>query len=254
MQRYFIYFSYKGTAYHGWQRQPNGVSVQQVLEEALSTVLRQEIAVVGAGRTDAGVHAKCMIAHFDVEDLGWQAPVLVKKLNSLLPHDVAVQHIRPVIGDAHARFSALSRRYEYWITEHKDPFQKELMVRVPSALDYDRMNQAAACLARYIDFTSFSKLHTDVKTNNCRIYFAEWQRRGDHYCFVIEADRFLRNMVRAIVGTLWMVGRGAITVEQFCQIIERKDRCAAGTSAPAEGLYLVDVRYPDDIWMSSEES
>lgn len=249
MQRYFIFLSYKGTSFHGWQRQPNGVSVQQVLEEALSTVLRKTISVVGAGRTDAGVHAKCMVAHFDVEVLEWDEHVLVKKLNSLLTHDVAVQRIRRVRPDAHARFSALSRRYEYWVTESKDPFMKELAVRVPAAMDYQRMNEAARCLHSYSDFTSFSKLHTDVKTNNCKIFAAEWQNRNGYLCFVIEADRFLRNMVRAIVGTLWMVGKGTISVQQFCQIIERKDRCAAGTSAPAEGLYLVDVRYPDDIWM-----
>lgn len=249
MQRYFIFLAYKGGSFHGWQRQPNGVSVQQVLEQALSTVLRQDISVVGAGRTDAGVHAKCMVAHFDVENLQWEEEHLVKKLNSLLPHDVAVQKICPVKPDAHARFSALARRYEYWTVEKKNPFVKELAVRVPSGLDYDAMNQAAACLFSYVDFTSFSKLHTDVKTNNCQIYAAEWQQRGEYRCFVIEADRFLRNMVRAIVGTLWMVGKGTISVEQFCQIIEQKDRCAAGTSAPAEGLYLVDVRYPDDIWI-----
>lgn len=248
MQRYFLYFSYKGSNYHGWQRQPNGVSVQQVLEEALSTVLRQKITVVGAGRTDAGVHAKTMVAHFDVEGGTVEPKLLVKKLNSLLPYDVALADMRPVKPDAHARFDALARRYEYWTTERKDPFLKELAVRVPAGMDYERMNRAAKCLLHYTDFTSFSKLHTDVKTNNCRIYAAEWVPMGECWCFVIEADRFLRNMVRAIVGTLWMVGKGAISVEEFCAIIEQKNRCAAGTSAPAEGLYLVDVRYPDDIW------
>ena len=249
MQRYFLYFSYKGTHYHGWQRQPNGVSVQQVLEEALSTVLRTDIAVVGAGRTDAGVHAKCMVAHFEVESLNFTPEDLIKKLNSLLPYDVSVSALRCVAPEAHARFSALSRRYEYWTTASKDPFVKDLMVRVPASLDYERMNQAAALLLHYTDFTSFSKLHTDVKTNNCKIYHAEWVPKGDYWCFVIEADRFLRTMVRAIVGTLWMVGKGVISIDDFCRIIEQKDRCAAGTSAPAEGLYLVNVRYPDDIWM-----
>lgn len=247
MQRYFILFSYKGTAYHGWQRQPNGVSVQQVLEEALSTVLRVPIAVVGAGRTDAGVHARLMVAHFDTEPLV-EPMRLVGKLNSLLPYDIAVKKILPVTPEAHARFDAMARRYEYWVTQEKNPFLRDYAAYVRGTLDFEKMNQAARRLMEYTDFTSFSKLHTDVKTNNCKITTAYWEKRGDCWVFVIEADRFLRNMVRAIVGTLLEVGRHKMDVEGFAAVIEKKDRCAAGTSAPAEGLYLVDVRYPQEVY------
>lgn len=247
MQRYFILFSYKGTAYHGWQRQPNGVSVQQVLEEALATVLRVPIAVVGAGRTDAGVHARLMVAHFDVENIA-EPERLVGKLNSLLPYDISVKQILSVNPQAHARFDAVARRYEYWLTQEKNPFLRDLAAYVRGTLDFEKMNQAAKCLMDYTDFTSFSKLHTDVKTNNCKITMAYWEKRGDCWVFVIEADRFLRNMVRAIVGTLLEVGRHKMNVEGFAAVIEKKDRCAAGTSAPAEGLYLVDVRYPQEVY------
>jgi len=243
--RYFIYLSYDGARYHGWQRQPNGLSVQQVLEEALSTLLRQPIEVVGAGRTDAGVNASMMVAHFDAS---LPEETVVSRLNRLLPSDIAVQRIVPVRPDAHARFSATSRTYHYYITFDKSPFLHHYAWRCPFPLDFDRMNEAAQHLFEYTDFTSFSKLHTDVKTNNCRIMKAEWVRQADGtWMFEVQADRFLRNMVRAIVGTLVDVGRGKISVQDFCDIIEKKDRCSAGQSMPGNALFLAGITYPEDI-------
>ena len=241
-QRYFIFFSYDGAAYHGWQVQPNGVTVQQRLEEALSTLLREETPVTGAGRTDAGVHALKMIAHFDTEQ-EVDCPRLADKLNRLLPQDIAVQQVQPVTGDAHARFSATSRTYHYHIHTHKSPFLNAYSWQVYGQLDFQRMNEAAQTLMEYRDFTSFSKLHTDVKTNNCQIEFAGWVQDGDDYIFTIKADRFLRNMVRAIVGTLIEVGRGKLSIEGFRKVIEDKDRCRAGESVPGKALFLVDVTY-----------
>ena len=243
--RYFIYLSYDGARYHGWQWQPNGLSVQQVLEEALSTLLRQPIEVVGAGRTDAGVNASMMVAHFDAS---LPEETVVSRLNRLLPSDIAVQRIVPVRSDAHARFSATSRTYHYYITFDKSPFLRHYAWRCPFPLDFDRMNEAARHLFEYTDFTSFSKLHTDVKTNNCRIMKAEWVRQADGtWMFEVQADRFLRNMVRAIVGTLVDVGRGKISVQDFCDIIEKKDRCSAGQSMPGNALFLAGITYPEDI-------
>ena len=250
MFRYFIYLAYDGTNYHGWQIQPNGSSVQETLMKALHTFLRDEaIEVVGAGRTDAGVHARLMVAHFD-----WQEPIadlafLAEKLNRLLPKDIAVYRIVPVRPDAHARFDAISRTYKYYVTTRKDPFNYELVYKIPGKLDFEAMNKACSVLFDYIDFTSFSKLHTDVKTNNCRIMHAAWTQVDDvTWVFTIQADRFLRNMVRAIVGTLLEVGRGKLTVDGFRQVIEAKDRGRAGTSAPGHALYLVDVTYPEELF------
>lgn len=242
--RYFIYFSYRGTHYHGWQIQPNNITVQEVLQEALSKIVREEVAMTGAGRTDTGVHASCMVAHFDlvapIEDAGR----MVQRLNSILPADIAVDKILPVAPDAHARFDAKSRTYKYYVTERKNAFSSDFSARIlGKGLDYGKMNEAAQVLFDYIDFTSFSKVHTDTKTNNCKIMRAEWQKEGDFWVFTIQADRFLRNMVRAVVGTLFEVGRGKMTIDQFRQVIESKDRCKAGTSAPAEGLFLVDIEY-----------
>lgn len=247
-KRYFIYFSYKGTAYHGWQYQPNGISVQEVLTKALCTILRTNLDITGAGRTDTGVHAKCMVAHFDIENGLPDELNLVNKLNSILPHDIAAHKVVEVRADAHARFDAISRRYEYHVVLTKDVFRKELATKISFDIDFERMNEAAQLLKKYRDFTSFSKLHTDVKTNNCDIKHAAWTRDGDEWIFTIEADRFLRNMVRAVVGTLFEVGRGKMSMDDFCQVIEEKNRCKAGTSVPAHGLYLVDVKYPDDIF------
>lgn len=239
--RYFITLSYDGTRYHGWQIQPNGISVQEVLNKSLSTLLRQTIEVTGAGRTDAGVNASMMVAHFDtIQSISSN---LAYKLNKFLPPDIAIQHIEEVCPEAHARFSATSRTYHYFIVTEKTPFEP-YAYRFPQPLDFDLMNKAAEILYEYTDFTSFSKLHTDVKTNNCKITHAHWQQVTPiKWQFTITADRFLRNMVRAIVGTLIEVGRGAITLDQFRTIIEKKDRCSAGTSVPGNALFLADVSY-----------
>jgi len=241
--RYFIYFSYNGTGYHGWQIQPNGISVQEVLTNALRTFLREETEVLAAGRTDTGVHAKQMVAHFDSEREDLTADETVRRLNSILPKDIAVDKLVAVITDAHARFDAISRKYEYHVYIGKNVFKENLALRLFHPLDFELMNEAAKKLKTYTDFTSFSKLHTDVKTNNCVVTEAIWQQRGDEWVFTIEADRFLRNMVRSIVGTLFDVGMGKLTIADFCKIIEAKDRCKAGVSVPAHGLYLVEVRY-----------
>lgn len=247
--RYFIYFSYRGTNYHGWQIQPNNITVQEVMQDAMSMIFREKVAVTGAGRTDTGVHALSMAAHFDLESEIENPERAVQKLNSVLPNDIAVKRIEAVAPDAHARFDAKSRTYKYFVTEQKCAFSSEFSARIiGKGLDYELMNEAAKTLFDYIDFTSFSKVHTDAKTNNCKIMKAEWtheenDRDGAHWVFTIQADRFLRNMVRAVVGTLFEVGRGKMTVEQFRSVIEQKDRCKAGTSAPAEGLFLVDVEY-----------
>lgn len=246
-QRYFLQLSYKGTNYHGWQIQPNAVSVQEVMEKALSTLLREPVFVVGAGRTDTGVHASFFILHFDIQNPLSPNYDLVYKLNSFLPDDIAVQKCWPVSEEAHARFSAVSRTYHYFITAQKDPFSTETSYYYSLPLDVDKMNEAAQTLFDYEDFTSFSRLHTDVKTNNCKIMQAEWRKEGKQLVFVVKADRFLRNMVRAIVGTLLEVGKGKLSVNEFRQIIERQDRGAAGASAPANGLFLVNIEYPEEI-------
>ena len=241
--RYFIKFSYKGTNYHGWQIQPNDISVQSVLMDAMSLVFRFQVELTGAGRTDAGVHAVNMIAHFDLPFEIEDSSKIVYRLNSLLPKDISIDSIFEVEESMHARFSAKSRTYKYYVSTKKSPFDDEFSARITFALDEEKMNEAAQTLFDYIDFTSFSKVHTDVKTNNCKIYHANWVRQGDYLVFTIKADRFLRNMVRAIVGTLIEVGKGAISVEEFRNIIESKNRCAAGMSVPAKGLFLVDVEY-----------
>ena len=248
-KRFFIYFSYKGTAYHGWQFQPNGISVQEVLTQALCTILRTTLEITGAGRTDTGVHAKLMVAHFDVEtDLPANLD-LVSKLNSFLPNDIAVFKIVEVKTNAHARFDAISRRYEYHVVTRKNVFKNELAARGNLNLNFETMNIAAKTLLEYQDFTSFSKLHTDVKTNNCVISHAEWTQQDEEWIFSIQADRFLRNMVRAIVGTLFEVGRNKMSVEEFRTVIEAKNRCKAGVSVPAHGLYLVDIQYPENLFL-----
>lgn len=249
MQRYFIYFSYDGAAYHGWQVQPNGDSVQQRLMDALATLLRRPVEVVGAGRTDAGVHARLMVAHFDA-DAPLDTALMTDKLNRLLPQDIAVHRLRQVRPDAHARFDATARTYQYYISTAKNPFNRAYAYRLFHAPDFGRMNEAARTLLEYTDFTSFSKLHTDVKTNNCRIMEAAWTQVDDvTWVFTIRADRFLRNMVRAVVGTLLEVGRGKMDVDGFRRVIEQKDRCRAGTSVPGNALFLVDVTYPDSLFI-----
>ncbi len=249
MHRYFIYLSYKGTAYHGWQIQPNGISVQEVLEKALSTILRIETAVTGAGRTDTGVHARLMVAHFDVEIPIVDLNAFVVKLNSILPNDIAVSKILEVHPEVHARFDAISRSYEYQLVFEKNVFMHDYAMRLFSIPDFKLMNEAAEILKEYADFTSFSKLHTDVKTNICKIIRAEWTWNENSAVFTIEADRFLRNMVRAITGTLLEVGKGKMTLEEFRKVIEMKDRCKAGTSLPAKGLFLTNITYPEELFI-----
>lgn len=242
MPRYFITFSYDGTSYHGWQIQPHSISVQEELHKALSTLLRHPIEVVGAGRTDTGVHARKMVAHFDFSEIDCEQ--VVYKLNKILPKDIAVQRIEQVDGDMHARFSAKSRTYHYFVHLDKNPFNRAYSWQVYGQLDFGLMNKAANVLMEYEDFTSFSKSNTDTKTNNCIITYARWDRVEDgKWRFTITANRFLRNMVRAIVGTLVDVGRGKISIEQMRHIIEAKDRCQAGDSVPGNALFLVDVMY-----------
>ncbi len=246
MHRYFLQLSYKGTNYHGWQIQPNAISVQEVMEDALSKILREKIAVVGAGRTDTGVHASFFILHFDVAKSIPENLDVVYKLNSFLPHDIAVQKIWKVSKELHARFSATSRTYHYCISRVKNPFETGISFKYLKPLNIEKMNEAAKILLKYEDFTSFSRLHTDVKTNNCKIMLAQWMEKEQQLVFVIKADRFLRNMVRAVVGTLLEVGKGKLSIGEFRDIIEKKDRGAAGASAPAEGLFLVGIEYPGE--------
>lgn len=244
MYRYFLNIAYHGSPYCGWQRQPNGVAVQEVVEKALSTILRTPTDITGAGRTDAGVHAKGMTAHFDAESPIADMGKLVANMNSLLPPSIAINGIVPVSESLHARFDAVSRRYEYHIVYRKDPFFADRAYRINRPLDIDLMNQAAQVLFEYEDFTSFSKVHTDVKTNNCTIIYARWQQLSDnHIVFTIEANRFLRNMVRAIVGTLVDVGTHKTDIAGFRKIIEAKNRCSAGHSVPACGLYFIEAKY-----------
>lgn len=241
--RYFITFSYDGTAYHGWQIQPHSVTVQEELQKALSTLMRKPMEVVGAGRTDTGVHARKMIAHFDHDEV-LDCPQLVYKLNKLLPRDIAVQHVESVADDMHARFSAKSRTYHYYVHLDKNPFLRSYSWQVYGNPDFELMNRAARVLMEYKDFTSFSKVNTDTKTNDCTITEARWDRVGeDQWRFTVTANRFLRNMVRAIVGTLMEVGRGRMTIEQLRSVIEAKDRCRAGDSVPGNALFLVEVLY-----------
>jgi tRNA pseudouridine38-40 synthase len=245
-KRYFIYLAYNGKNYCGWQVQPNGSTVQEAVEKSIGTLLRRPVSVTGAGRTDSGVHARMMVAHFDVEQ-PLDDPFWAERLNRILPSDIAVRRIVPVKPEAHARFSALSRTYKYYITHQKDPFRQEPL-RVNRPLDYDRMNAAAGILLKHTDFTSFSKLHTDVKTNHCRIMEARWENEGDAWVFTIRADRFLRNMVRAIVGTLIETGKGRLSLAGFESVIESKNRSNAGTSVAGNALFLTNIEYPETLF------
>ena len=280
MGRYFIHLAYNGANYNGWQTQPGLPTVQQTLEGALSTLLRQPIAVVGCGRTDTGVHASDFYAHFDMETASLQdnkttsdddlltrrlVDSLTFKLNNLLPPDIAIFDIFPVADNAHARYDATARTYQYHVSDRRLPFRQGQYCRIYFKPDIDKMNEAARVLMEYEDFTSFAKLHTQVKTNICHITEARWEevpfsyssttaeRRspspkiGEEYewVFTIRSNRFLRNMVRSVTGTLLDVGRGKLTIEGLREIIEKKDRCAAGVSMPACGLFLTKVEYPE---------
>jgi tRNA pseudouridine38-40 synthase len=250
--RYFIHLSYLGTKYHGWQIQDNAESVQGLLNRALTILLKEEIITIGAGRTDTGVHARYYVAHFNTTNANLESnKQFLHSLNRILPIDISVHRISKVKPEANARFDATLRGYEYIICRTKNPFMNGLAWMYSGNLDVDKMQIAAQQLFNYTDFTSFSKIGSDNKTNNCTIYFAEWAQKDDLLIFTIKANRFLRNMVRAIVGTLVEVGRGKITPEEFVAIIEAKDRGLAGTSAPAEGLYLTEVEYPDDVYIKN---
>lgn len=263
--RLFVHFQYDGTNYHGWQIQPNGNTVQAELQKALSTILRQPIEVVGAGRTDTGVHARHMVAHFDApptspqgEDLnslvkshgGKASPCgggfegVVYKLNRLLPRDISVLQIEQVADDMHARFSATSRKYHYYISTRKDAFSRHYAWQIHWQLDFDKMNEAAQMLIGEKDFASFCKVGSDVKTTMCNLTHAQWVKDSEtNWHFEITANRFLRNMVRAVVGTLIEVGRGRMTLEQFKAVLSQKSRSAAGESVPANGLFLEEISY-----------
>lgn len=246
MNRYFVYLAYNGANYCGWQIQPNGLSVQEVIEKSLSTLLRMPITIVGAGRTDAGVHAREMAAHFEAEVQ--DVILLTNKLNRILPKDIVVYKIVRVKEDAHARFDATSRLYRYYLTTQKDPFMYPYKYKVHGSIDIEMMNKCSRILFEYIDFTSFSKLHTDVKTNDCKIIHAQWEQQGEDYVFTIQANRFLRNMVRAVVGTLLEAGRGKLDEAGMRRVIEAKDRAVAGLSVPAHALFLEEIEYPSHIF------
>lgn len=243
MQRYFLYLKYDGTNFHGWQVQPNARTVQEEVENALTTLLRRETPVVGAGRTDTGVHARMMVAHFDA-DAGIDYRQLVYRLNGLLPRDVSADAAMPVSKDMHARFSATSRTYHYYIHQRKDPFMKAYSCGLFYQLDFNAMNRAAAVLTEYDDFAAFCKSNSDVKTTLCKVTEARWVRDSEYaWHFVITANRFLRNMVRAIVGTLVDVGRGRIDTDGFRQVIEGRRRSGAGESMPGNALFLENIEY-----------
>lgn len=245
--RYFIELAYNGTPFFGWQRQPNEITVQEILENSFSLLLKKEIGITGCGRTDTGVHASQYFAHFDHDVLLSEEEQirLAFKLNAFLPKEIVIFKIHPMPDSAHARFDAVSRTYRYYIDLGKNPFTFHFAHRTHGELSVEKMNEAAEILLNTTDFTSFSKVHTQVNNFNCNVTHAVWKSDGKQLVFEITADRFLRNMVRTIVGTLIDVGRGKMSVAQFGETIEKKDRCAAGASVPAHALFLENVRYPE---------
>lgn len=250
-QRYFMRLAFRGAPYHGWQRQPGAISVQQVLEESLARIMRlKTVAVTGAGRTDAGVNASMMVAHFDMPEPLQSPENTVRALNSIVGRDISIEEIVAVHADAHARFDATARTYHYYSVTEKDPFVYPLTWKAPASLDFKMMNRAAEILLKTSDFTSFAKLHSDARTNICNVTRAEWipTPGGRGMTFVITADRFLRNMVRAVVGTLVDVGRGKLTISDFKEVVNAHDRCSAGTSMPPQALFLANVEYPYPLW------
>ncbi len=249
MYRYFLHLAYKGTQYHGWQYQPNAISVQEVMEGKLSMLLRSKIAVIGCGRTDTGVHASDYYLHFDTQTAIEVPEKLVFQLNSVLPKDIAVFACFPVVLDAHARFSALTRKYIYHINFHKNPFIQELSFHFKPSIDVAKIQEVTPLFLGKKDFTSFSKLHTDVNNNICEVYDLEILPTNTGVEIHISANRFLRNMVRAIVGTLLEVGEGKKNAEQVADIINQKNRSYAGPSVPACGLFLHKITYPKDIFI-----
>ncbi|MCD4663990.1 MAG: tRNA pseudouridine(38-40) synthase TruA [Bacteroidales bacterium] len=251
-RRYFLKLAYNGTNYHGWQIQENAITIQALINDALSTILKTEINVVGCGRTDTGVHAKEFFAHFNtVEDItSHKEKINLHKLNNYLPKDIVIYSMHPVKADAHARFDAIFRTYQYYISRKKDPFNQEFSWYVYGDLNMEKMNEGANALLEYNDFTSFSKSKTQVSNNLCTIQFAKWDYENNMLIFSITANRFLRNMVRAIVGTLIDLGKEKISLNDFRQIIENKNRSNAGYSVPARGLFLTEVKYPDAIFLN----
>ncbi|MBS9767837.1 MAG: tRNA pseudouridine(38-40) synthase TruA [Flavobacteriaceae bacterium] len=247
--RYFLEIAYKGTNYHGWQSQPNAVTVQETIEKAMSLLLRCPISILGAGRTDTGVHAEQMFAHFDI-DFSIEKERFIYKMNSFLPSDIAIKDLREVQPEAHARFDAEQRSYRYQIYVGKNPFYTDKSWQLFSKnLNIDLMNTASGIMLEYNDFQCFSRSNSDVRTYICDIKKAEWKQEGQWLLFSITADRFLRNMVRAVVGTLVNVGEGKTSLEEFRQIIESKNRSNAGASAPAQGLFLTEVTYPKKLFL-----
>ncbi len=251
--RCFAELAYNGAPFCGWQRQPSSPSVQQRFEEALATVVREPVPVVGAGRTDTGVHARRIWAHFDLPDPAIDLSRLTLSLDRLCGPDIAVRQVRRMVPEAHARFDAVSRTYRYYVAHRKSPFTRGLAWQLPRPLDYEAMNEAGALLLATSDFTSFAKLHSDAKTNICTVTEARWTRTDEGAYFQISANRFLRNMVRAVVGTLVEVGRGRLDLDGFRKVVEARDRCAAGESVPAHGLYLWDVEYPPEIFLPDDK-
>lgn len=243
MQRYFVYFSYDGTGYHGWQIQPNGISVQERLQDSLSKVLRKRIDVVGAGRTDTGVHARMMVAHFDYDD-AIDGEQLTFRLNRILPRDIGVYKVEPVDNEMHARFSAKWRTYHYYLHVRKDPFLRHYSLETHYDLDFDLMNKAAEIIVGHDDFAAFCKTGADNKTTICNVKECRWVQTSDYsWCFTITANRFLRNMVRATVGTLLLLGRHKITLDEFKDILDNGNRSDAGESMPGNALFLENIEY-----------
>lgn len=249
MQRYFIELAYKGTSFHGWQKQPNASSVQESIEKGIGKILGQTTYIVGAGRTDTGVHASQYFAHFDAIEI-YDLPDFTYRLNAVLPDEIVIYNTLKVITDAHARFDAISREYNYKIFLGSNPFNLETTWQfLNKKPNIDLMNKAAASLLKHKDFKAFSKSNTDVRTYICDVQYAHWHLSGQELTFEIRANRFLRNMVRAIVGTLLEVGEGKITVDEFDQIIKSRDRRQAGLSVPARGLFLSGVAYPKGLFL-----
>jgi tRNA pseudouridine38-40 synthase len=244
--RYFLEIAYDGTHYHGWQVQPNALSVQEVLDDCLSKILRRSISSTGSGRTDTGVHASQQFVHFDVEQ-ELDTRQLVYRLNRILPNDISARNLYMVASDAHARFNAHARTYHYYITLTKNPFKRYYAYYHSRPLDVEKMNEAAAILLQHQDFTTFSKVKGDTRHYRCSIYEAVWRQQGEELMFTVKANRFLRGMVRLVVGTLVDVGRGKLTVQAFEQIVASQDRSQSSGAAPAEGLFLAKVEYPDEL-------
>ena len=250
--RYFLYLAYNGTNYHGWQVQENAVTVQQVLNEALSTLLRKSINAMGSGRTDTGVHAKMQVVHFDVDE-SIDGEQLVMKLNRFLPRDISVSQMVPVHSNANTRFDATSREYHYRIHTRKSPFLENLYYGFYQPLDVEAMNKACELMLPWRDFECFSRVKTEVNNFYCDIFEANWFRQNEDLLFSVRANRFLRGMVRAIVGTMLDVGQGRKSLENFSAILESRDRRQAGRAVPPQGLYLNDIVYPEEIFIKKEE-